>query len=117
MSNALGKRKRAAPAKGKEETTEPDNTADIQALLRQHFEARFGSLSGIAPPKPKDEDEDDDPDSDDYGSDSDNISNSDSDEWGGISEDDDDGTSPPNTHINPSTISNPPPSQNPPKSK
>lgn len=92
MSNALGKRKRAAPAKGKEENTEPDDTAGIQALLRQHFEARFGSLSGIAPQKPEDEGEDDD--SDDYDSDSDNNSGSDSDEWGGISEDDDDGTTP-----------------------
>lgn len=116
MSNALGKRKRAAPAKGNEEATEPDNTADIQALLRQHFEARFGSLSGIAPQKPEDEDEDDDPDSDDYDSDSENNSGSDSDEWGGISEDDDDGTTP---HPPPSstTTTNPPPSQNPPKSK
>ena len=93
MSNTLGKRKRAVPAKGKEESTEPDNAADIQALLRQHFEARFGSLSRIAPQKPGDEGEDDD--SDDYDSDSDSAgADSDSDEWGGISESDDDGTTP-----------------------
>lgn len=116
MSNALGKRKRAAPAKGKEETTEPDNTADIQALLRQHFEARFGSLSGIAPQKPEDEDEDEDDDSEDYDSDSDNNSGSDSDEWGGISEDDDDGNTP-TLPAPPQPQLTPPTSQNPPKSK
>ncbi|KAK0738395.1 hypothetical protein B0T18DRAFT_441137 [Schizothecium vesticola] len=84
MSNALGKRKRVASAKEREETTEPDNATDIQTLLRQHFEARFGSLSGIAPQKPGDAGEDDDSDDNSAGADSD------SDEWGGISEEDDD---------------------------
>ena len=46
MAPALGKRKRRDRITDTDELTELDNSANLQALFRQHFESKFEPLPG-----------------------------------------------------------------------
>ncbi|KAK1751713.1 hypothetical protein QBC47DRAFT_390816 [Echria macrotheca] len=81
--STLGKRKRAAAKSAESETSDQDR---VQALLQQHFEARFKPID-IAPIQRASEPEEDDDDEEDDNYTLSDPSDAESDsEWGGISD-------------------------------